>query len=196
MGRTNLHMYMYVQYLKKNSSRNKKFQRFLKKSSKITVRMAGWRHWLTELWEHIPQHCYILHNHPYTSSSDILAGTIYSLHPAIPTLILLDFLISFRNLLKFLVLSSKNLMHVHFALSSHNLNIQRLHGLTEEKEEKRKVKWKRRRKREQWRTRATSRAHTPHMPHEKHCHHWAITITRQMQDIVGRAFASCVSTCN
>ena len=44
-------------------------------------------------------------------------------------------------LLKFLVLSSKNLMHVHVALSSHNLNIHRLHGLTGRgrREEKGKV---------------------------------------------------------
>ena len=26
--------------------------------------------------EHIPQHCYISHNHPYISSSDTLGGTI------------------------------------------------------------------------------------------------------------------------
>ena len=26
--------------------------------------------------EHIPQHCYISHNHPYISSSDMLGGTI------------------------------------------------------------------------------------------------------------------------
>ena len=31
-------------------------------------------------------------------------------------------------------------MHMHVALSSHNLNSHRLYGLTEEKEEKRKVK--------------------------------------------------------
>ena len=29
--------------------------------------------------EHIPQHCYISHNHPYISSSDTLGGTI-SIH--------------------------------------------------------------------------------------------------------------------
>ena len=26
--------------------------------------------------DHIPQHCYISHNHPYISSSDMLGGTI------------------------------------------------------------------------------------------------------------------------
>ena len=35
--------------------------------------MDGWRHALAdkvlEQGEHIPQHCYISHNHPYTSSS-------------------------------------------------------------------------------------------------------------------------------
>ena len=29
-----------------------------------------------KLGEHIPQHCYISHNHPYISSSDTLGGTI------------------------------------------------------------------------------------------------------------------------
>ena len=28
--------------------------------------------------QHIPQHCYISHNHPYTSSSDMLGGTVYA----------------------------------------------------------------------------------------------------------------------
>ena len=40
----------------------------------------GWRHWLTKYTnkdsEHIPQHYYISHNHPYISSSDMLGGTI------------------------------------------------------------------------------------------------------------------------
>ena len=59
--------------------------RFLKKSSKYK---DGWMKALADRARraHSITSCYISHNHPYTSSSDILAGTIYSLHPAIPTL--------------------------------------------------------------------------------------------------------------
>ena len=44
--------------------------------------MAGWRHALADeihrQGEHIPQHCYNSHNHPYISSSDTLVGTIFT----------------------------------------------------------------------------------------------------------------------
>ena len=32
--------------------------------------------------EHIPQHCYISHDHPYISSSDTLGGTAESISTA------------------------------------------------------------------------------------------------------------------
>ena len=38
--------------------------------------MAGWMEALADKGEHTLQHCYITHNHPYISNSDMLGGTI------------------------------------------------------------------------------------------------------------------------
>ena len=63
----------FIQYsLKRAETRNLK--RFLKKTLP-KLRMDGWRHWLDKVHkqgEHIPQLCYISHNHPYMSRGDTL----------------------------------------------------------------------------------------------------------------------------
>ena len=60
-------------------SRNKKFKKISKRNLP-NVGMGGWMEALADKGhkqgEHIPQHCYISHNHPYISSSDTLGGTI------------------------------------------------------------------------------------------------------------------------
>ena len=62
-----------------NYSQYKKFKKIYKRNIP-NVGMGGWMEALADKvhkqGEHIPQHCYISHNHPYISSSDTLGGTI------------------------------------------------------------------------------------------------------------------------
>ena len=64
------------------ASCNKKEQKQEKisKGNLPNVGMGGWMEVVADKvhkqGEHIPQQCYISHNHPYISSSDTLSGTI------------------------------------------------------------------------------------------------------------------------